>query len=430
MEFMAYRSAPRPAPNGTTGAKGPARRKARRQWWLAVHLWLGLIAGAVLAPVGLTGSLLVFWQEIDEWLNPGLRVVETRPGGEAAFRPLNEITAAAEAVLPAGAKLTFGYYPRYERAAFQLFYAVPSDREAPDQYQAFVNPYTAQATGTRLVQRAGDWLPRAFMPLVFQLHYALLLKESGVIAVGLAAALLLIAVLTGLIVWWPLTGKWLQALTLKRRAGAERLNFDVHKTSGFYTSLVLLAVLFSGIHMNLPDRVLAVVRLFSPVTDRNAVRSEPPAGRPPIGLAEAVRIVEARYPGGRLAWFNGAPTPESAYAVCKHGLYELNRFVDRRCVTVDQYSGEIRHVEDPTTGTGGEVFLQWQWPLHSGQAFGWTGRILVFLAGLACPLLYVTGFIRWRQKRRAAQRKVSHSNRTRPTAGGPDHADEAESCPS
>ncbi|MFZ2452500.1 MAG: PepSY-associated TM helix domain-containing protein [Methylovulum miyakonense] len=42
-------------------------------------------------------------------------------------------------------------------------------------------------------------------------------------------------------------------------------------------------------------------------------------------------------------------------------------------------------------------------PLHSGKAFGWTGRILVFLSGLACPLLFVTGFIRWQQKRRAKQ---------------------------
>jgi len=39
--------------------------------------------------------------------------------------------------------------------------------------------------------------------------------------------------------------------------------------------------------------------------------------------------------------------------------------------------------------------------LHSGRAFGWTGRILVFLTGLACPILFVTGVIRWLQKRRA-----------------------------
>ncbi|MCG7756039.1 MAG: PepSY domain-containing protein [Nitrosomonas sp.] len=31
----------------------------------------------------------------------------------------------------------------------------------------------------------------------------------------------------------------------------------------------------------------------------------------------------------------------------------------------------------------------WQWPLHSGKAFGWIGRVLVFLCGLACPVIYM-----------------------------------------
>jgi hypothetical protein len=41
----------------------------------------------------------------------------------------------------------------------------------------------------------------------------------------------------------------------------------------------------------------------------------------------------------------------------------------------------------------------------AGQAFGWTERILVFLSGLVCPVLFVTGVIRWLQKRQAAQKK-------------------------
>jgi uncharacterized iron-regulated membrane protein len=40
----------------------------------------------------------------------------------------------------------------------------------------------------------------------------------------------------------------------------------------------------------------------------------------------------------------------------------------------------------------------------SGQEFGWTGRILVFLSGLACTVLLVTGVIRWLQKQKAKRR--------------------------
>lgn len=85
-------------------------------------------------------------------------------------------------------------------------------------------------------------------------------------------------------------------------------------------------------------------------------------------------------------------------------MAEQGSLLHRRCVVIDQYSGKILDVDDPAIGTAGEVFTHWQWPLHSGQAFGWTGRILVFLSGLACPLLFITGVIRWLQKRKAKNR--------------------------
>lgn len=72
-----------------------------------------------------------------------------------------------------------------------------------------------------------------------------------------------------------------------------------------------------------------------------------------------------------------------------------------------RYSGAILDLDDPIIGTAGEVFTHWQWPLHSGQAFGMTGRILVFLSRLACPVLFITGVIRWLQKRRAKRIKRS-----------------------
>ncbi|MFM2372531.1 MAG: hypothetical protein RIS85_2253, partial [Pseudomonadota bacterium] len=41
------------------------------------HLWLGLGLGALFALLGLTGSLLVFYQEIDAALHPHI-IVENR----------------------------------------------------------------------------------------------------------------------------------------------------------------------------------------------------------------------------------------------------------------------------------------------------------------------------------------------------------------
>jgi uncharacterized iron-regulated membrane protein len=76
---------------------------------------------------------------------------------------------------------------------------------------------------------------------------------------------------------------------------------------------------------------------------------------------------------------------------------------------MDKYSGKILDIDDPSVGTAGEVLSHWQWPLHSGQAFGMTGRLLVCVSGLLCPLLFVTGVVRWRHKCKAGQKTIQQT---------------------
>jgi uncharacterized iron-regulated membrane protein len=397
--------------------------KARRKLWLEVHLWLGLAAGATLVIFGITGSILVFHQEIDEVLNPELLTVAPRPGGEAAYRPLEQIFEAGVRAMSQEAKLNFADYPRNDAAAFRLRFQVPALPQGESEtWEVTVDPYAAKVVGQRLMARSDSPFPKTFIGFLFELHYAFFLGETlGYALTGILGALLIISVLTGLILWWPLTGKWLRALTVKRRASTERLNFDLHKTFGFYTTLIMIPVLFSGIYMNLPQHVVPVLELFSPVTYRYWFRSTPVADLRPIGMAQAVAIADARYPSGRPDWIYGAPQATSTYTVCKHDVEEPGSLLSRRCVVMDRYTGKILDVDDPAAGTAGEVFTHWQWPLHSGHAFGWTGRILVFLSGLACPVLYVTGLIRWLQKRRSKRLHRQHGRdlaRTLPAKKG------------
>ena len=65
------------------------RLKKRRKVWLEVHLWLGLILGFFLALLGVTGSILVFYEEIDKALNAELFVVEASPRRE---KPLSGLS--------------------------------------------------------------------------------------------------------------------------------------------------------------------------------------------------------------------------------------------------------------------------------------------------------------------------------------------------
>ncbi|MGD7034064.1 PepSY-associated TM helix domain-containing protein [Methylotuvimicrobium buryatense] len=389
-----------------------ARLKRRRKLWLSIHLWLGLLFGTFIAVIGLTGSILAFYPEIDEWLAPGLLTVKP-PFADATYKPLVDIIAASVPEMPGEAKQAHMQYPQNAEAACRIRYAVPIAHGATEFWEVSVDPYTAEVIGKRLRWSSHQLFPTTFIDFIFILHYSLLLGEYGELAVSVISALTIISVLTGLIVWWPLTGKWRQALTIKRKASAERLIFDLHKTSGIYSAAVLLPVLFSGIYITVPKYVVPVVELFSPATYRYWFHSNPNINLASLGMADAVKIAEREYPSGRLQVIYGATKPDSTFTVCKDGVKQAGSLLRRRCVVIDRYSGEILDIDDPTIGSAGEVLSHWQWPLHSGQAFGMTGRILVCLSGLLCPLLFVTGVVRWRHKCRASHKATQMALRNK-----------------
>lgn len=398
-------------------SKQSAHLKYRRKLWLQVHLYLGLLTGAILAVVGLTGSILVFYEELQEILNKEQIVISAPPEPDRLKHSLDEIIAAAETAKPAGGKLFALYYPRMAEVAYKFLYFVRDAASADNGsgYYVFVNPYTARATGRQFWYFAdGDryWgIP--LVSFIMQLHYCLLLGDTGVTIVGVIAAVSLVSVLSGLILWWPLTGKFKQALVFKSKASAVRFNYDLHKTAGFYTVIVLLPILISGIYFNLPDRVESVIKSFSTITRNNPwaglgadkYRSNRQANQAALPYDAIEAAVKKQNPNGRL-WLLYAPQDETGvFHIHLRDDTSLSRFTGYRDFAINQYNGQILAEYASGTGNAADVFLDWQWPLHSGQAFGWTGRILVFLSGLACPVLFVTGVIRWLQKRRAQRAK-------------------------
>ena len=149
----------------------------------------------------------------------------------------------------------------------------------------------------------------------------------------------------------------------------------------------------------------SVAGLFSQVrADPDYGKSTPIPGRPPIGVDEAVAIADKIFSDGRLHWILLPSTPSGVYVVGKQSKDEPNRTTTFRNVGVDQYSGQVLYVQDRNAFTAGERFLEWLFPLHTGEAFGAFGRSIVLVIGLTPLSLYVTGFLRWRQKRRARRR--------------------------
>jgi uncharacterized iron-regulated membrane protein len=219
--------------------------------------------------------------------------------------------------------------------------------------------------------------------------------------VGSIGALLFFSVLVGLYLWLPRNGDWRLGLKVKWGASRERVVYDLHRSVGIYGAAILLIMLFTGVAMIFKPATRNVVTLFSPVRpDPDFGRSKPLPNGAPIGVDAAVAAASAVFPDGRLHWVLVPSTPSGVYVIGQQSKNEPNRTETYRNVGVDQFTGQVLHVQDRGVFTAGERFLEWLFPLHSGEAFGEIGPPITLLIGLIPLALYVTGFLRWRQRRR------------------------------
>ena len=385
---------------GAAGFRVSQKRALGRKLLVRVHRTIGLSLGALFVFMGLTGSILAFWQAIDEWLNAAIMRVEVPPQG--TYRSLDAIFAAAKAAAPPDARFERLKMPRHSAAVAAVVYMVPAGDFEMDIDEVFVDPYTAEATGQRLLRHGDNLLSQPFVHIVMDLHWTLLFGADKAYITGIPALFLLFSVLAGIYLWRPRNGNWRHALLLKWGASRERILYDVHKSVGFYLSAVLILSLFSGISMIFKPQVRALVASFSPVREKpQNFHSTPIAGKPPLRLDAAAAIADKVFPDGKLHWILIPGGPEGVYVVGKHADSEPNRAGTNRNVAIDQYSGQILHVQDRADFSPGEKFLEWQYPLHCGEAFGNAGRAFIMAMGFVPLALYVTGFMRWRQKRRA-----------------------------
>jgi uncharacterized iron-regulated membrane protein len=332
-------------------------------------------------------------------LNAAIMRVDAPPQG--TYRSLDEIFAASKMAAPPNAMPERLKMPRHSSAAAAVIYLAPADDFETDVYEVFIDPYTAKVTGRRLLRHGDNLFSQPFVHIAMDLHWTLLLGYDKAYLIGIAANFLLVSVFIGLYLWWPRNGNWRHALTIKWGASRERVTYDAHKTIGLYLSALLIVSLFSGISMIFKPQTRSTVALFSSIhQEPQNFRSTLIPGKPPLGLDAAAAIADKVFPDGRLHWIILPAGPTSVFVIGKQAESEPNRASTNRNVTIDQFSGQILHVQDRKNFTAGETFLEWLYPLHCGEAFGNTGRAVIVVMGFVPLILYVTGFLRWCQKRR------------------------------
>ena len=377
----------------------PLRPSFRWRYWLVQwHRWFGLLAAVWLVAMGVTGSALVFYGEADLALNRDLHLVE--PGGE--MRPADEWVEAAEAALPGGHASFIDLPAGPDRSARVSVSALPgSEGTFPDGMGVYVDPYTLEVMGQRSFDEAGLGR-RGIMNLLYRLHIDLYLGDWMMWFLGLVALFWIADHVVSAILSFPVLKKWAASFRIRRGVSGHKRVFDLHRASGLWFLPVTFVVAVSGLYFNWYETVVHTVDAVSPVTERTiftAPSREAPVFQAPVTFS------------GALASFDGQA--DMIRLVPSKGLYEARvydeRDIDpygRRLVTVDALTGAVIDDRHQAEGSAGDVFLAWQYPLHSGKAFGWPGRLVIFASGIVLTALCVTGVMIWWRKRRARRAKA------------------------
>ena len=220
-----------------------------------IHLWTGIGISLYLLMICVTGSLLVYRNELYQAFSPEPVIVAG--AGESLTPEL--LTGFAERIYPdyEVTNVRIGQTPNH---AVEI--SLASDREA---IRRLFHPYTGEDLGDPLPlgYRVSAW--------TLDLHDNLLNGRTGRRINGLGALFFIVLFGTGVVIWWPGIRSWRRSLTLDLRANWKRLNWNIHSVLGFWFMPFILIWGVSGVYLSYPEIFQGAVDYFEPFDPSNPV---------------------------------------------------------------------------------------------------------------------------------------------------------------
>jgi uncharacterized iron-regulated membrane protein len=344
--------------------------KKLRNQLSTLHGFIGILGGLLLVVMGLTGSAIVFHQEIDRALNPQL--MQVTPQGKRV--EIDALMTAAQAHIPSS-RLESIQIPQAPNES----YRISVKTEAKTEHEIFVNPYTGKVLGDRQSKIS----PVGF---IYAIHHDLFAGKFGLYLVGISGLILMLQAITGLILW---TGwrKLANGFRIRWQAPIPLLSFDLHNVGGAVFNIFLLITGFTGVV------IVGAHILLDPGAE--AAKVAPPF-QSTISLSGMLRKADAAIPEGVTTAI--AFPDEKTLVVTKKLPQDHPRFYFSS-VTVDGATGKTLEVSKIAETPPMWKFLIPVAELHFGTFGGLPTRIFYLLLGLMPTVLFMTGLVNWRRRR-------------------------------
>lgn len=359
-----------------------ARARGVPRWFwvnLWLHRWTGLLAAPFFLVLCMTGSVLIFHEEIDHALGtvPGVE----RPAG-AREKPLAALVDAARAQAPGQKVMYVGMEP--DAPGRVMVGLGPAGATGlADTRPVFVNAYTGES--------APPVAPRSTLTgLALELHAQWFAGLPGQLFGGLVALLTLVSLVTGVVVYAPHVRRLAFGM-VRRGRGARMAQLDLHNLVGVVVLGWALVVTATGVLLALATLLLAVwqsTELKDMTRAAGGERAAAAVVAPDRALAAAAQVRPERraqflfYPGTD---FSGP----SHYTALLYGTQPYNeRQFD--VATIDAGTGEVAAVRSLPGYLQAVVISE---PLHFGD-YGGLPLKLLWLAS-AWGTLFIAGNGAW-----------------------------------
>ncbi len=371
-----------------------------QQVWLRkamfqIHLWVGVILALYFVVIGVSGSILVFRHEISNWMSEDRPPLQIAHAGEK-MSP-GSVLRALEERYPG--KKIFSLRTPHER-----YPAYTATVQNISFMSVSVDPYTGEILRE-------DTFKDTWLNFTARLHINLNSGRSGFIANGIGGIFLFLLCITGIVIWWPGIRTWKRALQVDFRKGWKRVNFDLHSAAGFWMMIWLMMWSVTTIYFVWPTEFKKVIELASPITKAETIHVPPRGDAPSLPLDDLLAKVQSLYPEGHFTGIS-FPFSEKQAMVFQMSRTRVGDFSEMDFVHMDPSTGE--HLGTPSRReprTLGDWIVWIMIPIHFGDAWGMTVKIIWAVAGVSLPLLTVTGLLmywnrylrrKWKQLREPA----------------------------
>jgi uncharacterized iron-regulated membrane protein len=353
-----------------------------RGLWFSVHKWIGLTLAVLIIPISVTGSALVWHDALDEAVNPQRYLVST----SVPARDPGAYASAAQSALAPGERLASIRYPEHDGGPIvATAVAAPGAGGGPPaRTNVWLDPGTA-----RVLDKASS--NAGLVRVLHQLHGSLMVPGWGRTIVGWVGVFMFCSCLTGIWLWWPLTGSVKRGLRWRRQNST---NANIHHLAGFWVLLPLAMLSFTGFWISFPS-VFSTFEASQPKAkgggappDRARAARAQPLARTRMFADSALAAARplATGPLVSIAW----PTDQSPA-----WKFSFERQGGPAEVAVDDATGEVTPPRPPRPETNARTMRRW----HDGTGMGALWQILIFVGGIIPAILSVTGIVMWSRSR-------------------------------